>query len=139
MKHRYLKTFTKSLSAFAPVSPAVSAGNANGTVIDLVAEPEVGAGVVVINTGTPTGSPSSFSAVYKLQTSTDNFSADTTDVASVTVTAAGINVIGFEPIAMSQYLRLRRELAFVSGSSPTLPDSAVFVLGDPKYAPLAGN
>jgi len=138
VKNRYLKTFTKALIAQAPASPAPGAGNANGTVVDLVAQPEVQAGIALIAVGAPTGTPSSFSCVYKLQTSSDNFSTDTTDVASITVTAAGIYCIPFEPFGLSQYVRVRRELTFVSGTSPTLPDCVIIQLGDPKYAPLAG-
>lgn len=138
MKHKYLKNLVKGIQALACASPAPSAGNVNGTAVDMSAQPEVFAGIVLINVGAPTGTPSSFSVTYKLQTSTDNFSADTRDVASVTVTAAGMACIPFDPNGVSQYLRVRRELSFVSGTSPTLPDCAILVLGDPKYGPLAG-
>lgn len=138
MKHKYLKHLVKGIQALACASPAPGAGNVNGTAINLVAQPECFAGIVLINVGAPTGTPTSFSATYKLQTSTDNFSADTTDVANVVVTAAGMACIPFDPNGLSQYVRVRRELSFVSGTSPTLPDCAILVLGDPKYGPLAG-
>lgn len=138
MKQMYLKHLVKGVQALPAASPGNSAGNVNGTAIDLSLQPEVFAGIVLIDVGAPTGTPSSFSVTYKLQTSTDNFSTDTTDVASVTAIAAGLTCIPFDPNGLSQYVRVRRELSFVSGTSPTLPDCAILVLGDPKYGPLAG-
>lgn len=137
MKITKLKTFCKAVVALPSI--ASGAGNVNGTAVDLVAQPEVMSGMVLINVGSPTGTPDSFSAVYKLQTSSDNFSADTTDVDSVTVTGAGVYCISFDPGALSQYVRVRRELTITNGSSPTVPNGALFVLGDPKYGPLAGT
>lgn len=133
MKHTYLKTFLRVLEGLA--AGASSAGNTDGTAIDLAAQPEVFAGTVVINVAAPTGSPSSFAALYKLQMSPDG-STGWTDVDTLNVIAAGVYQIGFKPVSVNQFIRVRRELSFVSGSSPTLPNSATVVLGDPKYGPL---
>lgn len=138
MKHKYLKNLVKGIRALPAASPGNSAGNVNGSTIDMTAQPEVFAGIVFIDVGTPTGTPSSFSVTYRLQTSTDAFSTDTRDVATVTAIAAGLTFIPFDPNGVSTSLRVRRELTFVGGTSPTLPDSAILVLGDPKYGPLAG-
>lgn len=133
MKHTYLKTFLKVLQGLA--AGASSAGNTDGTAIDLAAQPEVFAGTVVINVAAPTGTPTSFAATYKLQQSPTG-SGSWTDVDTLAVTAAGVYQIGFKPVSVNQFIRVRRELAFVDGTSPTLPNSATVILGDPKYGPL---
>lgn len=139
MKHKYLKNLVKGIRGLPSASPAASAGNVNGSTIDLTAQPEVFAGMVLVDVGTPTGTPTSFSATYRVQTSNDSFSTDIRDVNTLTVTAAGLYAIPYDPnIGVSQALRVRRELTFVGGTSPTLPDCAIVVLADPKYGPLAG-
>ena len=132
MKLFNLKQFVKLVQGLPPLASA--AVNLNGTSVDLTLQPEVMAGALLVNVGSTTGTPTSFSAVFKIQTSVD----DTTyvDVDSVTATAAGVYSLAFRPGSLKQWVRVRLELAFVGGTSPTLLYSAMLGLGDPKYGPL---
>jgi hypothetical protein len=132
MKLVNLKEFVKLVQALPAI--ASSAGNVDGTSVDLTLQPEVNAGALLVNVGAPTGTPTSFSVVFRLMTSVDDTTY--TEVTTITATAAGVYQVPFRPGSLKQYVRVRRELSFVAGTSPTLPNSAMLGLGDPKYGPL---
>lgn len=138
---RKMVKFVQALAAKANVTTDAN----NGTSVDQRAIEQFAAGCVLINVGAATGSPSSFSVVYTLEESDDDSTfttaQHTNDSASgdatVTVTAAGNYSIEFEPGRLKRYYRLKRAVTITGGSSPTLPNAAVFLLGDPRKQPVS--
>ena len=120
-----------------PAKASSSSGTEDlGSAIDLVSQPEFRSGLIVCNTGAATGSPSSFSIVYRLlecATSGGTYTAVTG--ATVTVDAAGVAEIPFDPKGRLRYLKVGRTVTITGGSSPTVPNGATVLLGDPKYGP----
>lgn len=134
----------KSLVGLAAKASANSADE-TGTAIDQRSYNCFNSGQVAVNVGAATGSPSSFSLVITLQESSDNStwttakqsddSAAPSD-ATVTITAAGAYCFPFNPSKCKRYLRVRRELTIVSGTSPTVPNGAMVQLGDCEREPV---
>lgn len=116
----------------------------NGTAIDYRALDQFHSGQALIHVGAATGSPSSFSIVYTLEHSTDNSTWVTAPGAlssahadaTVTVTAAGIYQLPFEPDALRRYHRIKRAVTITGGTSPTVPNGAVLLYGDPRRQPV---
>ena len=107
-----------------------------GSAIDLVGQPEFRSGLIVCNTGAATGTPDSFSIVYRLlECATSGGSYTAVSGATVTVTAAGVAEISFDPKGRLRYLKVGRTVTIVNGSTPAVPNGAVLLLGDPKYGP----
>lgn len=144
MRMENLKQSIKTIQALAPKASADGETD-NGAAVDARSYEQFNAGQVVIHVGAPTGTPDSFSIVYTLQHSDDNSSwstapkADTSAAgdATATVTAAGITTIAFEPGRLKRHKRLNRATTIVGGTSPTVPNGAVFQFGDSRKDPVS--
>lgn len=87
--------------------------------------------VLVLNVGTETGSPSSFTADCKLQES-DSSGSGYTDISGAAVTqrtAAGQAFVNVNLKGVKRYIRAVTTVAISGGSSPTVPVAATIVLG----------
>lgn len=141
-----LENFKQSIKTLEALPPLASGHGAttNGAAIDARSYEQYNAGQVVIHVGPATGTPDSFSFVYTLEHSDDNSTwatapkADTSAAgdATVTVTAAGIYTIPFEPGRLKRYKRLKRVTTITNGTSPTVPNGAVFQFGDSRRSPV---
>jgi len=120
------------------------ADSESGTALDSQAYEQANSGLVTINVGAATGSPSSFSIVYTLEHSSDNSSWSTAPGAltgaradaTKTVTAAGVYSIPFEPGHLKRYWRVSRAVSITGGSSPKVPNGASVLLGDGRKSPM---
>lgn len=109
----------------------------NGASIDLRGVAQCNAGIAVVNIGAPTGTPTSFSVTVKLQDSADNSTfADVAGKTTGALAAAGVAEISFDPSTLRRYIRLNRVVATSGGTSPTVPNGAEILLGDPQRRPL---
>lgn len=87
--------------------------------------------VLVLNVGTETGSPSSFTADCKLQES-DSSGSGYTDISGASVTqqtAAGFGSVAVNLKGCKRYIRAVVTVAITGGSSPTVPVSSTITLG----------
>ncbi len=107
-----------------------------GSAIDIAGQAEFFSGMVVVDVGAATGEPSSFSIVYRLlECDTSGGTYTAVSGATVTVTAAGVAAFGFNPGSVKRYIKVGRTVTITGGSSPTVPNAAVVLFGDPKYGP----
>lgn len=137
MQKYNLQENSKSYVGLASKASAHGADE-QGTAIDLSAIPMCESGIVLCNTGAATGTPDSFSIVYTLmECATTGGSYTAVTGATVTVTAAGIAEIPFVPSSTLGFLKVRREVTIVNGSSPAVPTSASVLVSAPHRAPLA--
>lgn len=136
----YVKTDNLAL---APAAQA--AGSRQGATFD---PGRYGSGVLVAFTGAASGTPTSFSVVYEVETrdGSDNANAwstlkdmDGEDVA-LTLTTASTAVeldIDFQYIPVGHdELRVVEAMAFVGGSTPTVVSGALLVLGGASTLPV---
>lgn len=118
-----------------------SAGTRNGTGIDRATpggQLYMGA-VLSGRVGAASGTPTSFSAIYKLQDSADN-STGWADygTAQDTVTADdGTGQVSVNLTGAKRYIRVVEVIAFVGGTTPKVEGSAVVVLGGARSHPVA--
>ena len=136
MPLRDLKSNIKTAVSVRPQAQA--AGTVNGVTVDTKGYHSASA---VLETGAATGSPTSYTLDVKVQESADNstwsdvtgltFTQITADDQSQTIAIANIGT------ARSRYLRLVSVAAFVGGTSPTVPVSAVIQLDQADQAPVS--
>ena len=130
--------------AIAPAA-ARAAATVNGAAIDKRSvEAACGGGalegIIVVDVGASSGSPSAISLTIKLQDSADNSSwADVTSndivdsAGDIVLTAESqIQTLGFRLPGLRRYLRVVGTLAFTGGTSPTLLYSASVLIGHPQ-------
>jgi hypothetical protein len=119
--------------------PIASAGaTRNGTGFDRTGFDSC---VLVASLGAATGAPTSFTYDAKIQHSDDNstFSDYTppTGTGAITQQTAGSVVVekDIDLAAAKQYIRVSETTAFVGGTSPTLPNGIVLVMGGAEELP----
>ena len=101
---------------------------------------------ILLNVGAASGTPDSFTAIYKVQDSADNSAwADLSAavaaeagvaVAFTTITAAGSAEYDINLAPCRQYVRLVCTVAFVGGTTPALPVSAAWAFGGARNPPV---
>lgn len=137
---KYTFEHVHAITSVAPVD--ADAGAINGDVIDTVG---FGDGMAVISTGEVTGSPDSYEVDAKLQESADGSSGwgDVPDGAIETITednkTGEIRIRRATRAASERYIRVVVTPAFTGGSSPTIPVSAVVMLGNPVQGSNVAN
>jgi hypothetical protein len=124
------------------IAPAArTAGAVNGTGVDRLA-PVFNSAVLVVQSGAATGSPASLTLDAKIQHSDDNSSfsdytppsgtaAITQITASSTVERKNVDLSGAK-----KYVRVVLTVGLTGGTSPTLPSSALLVLGGAQELPV---
>lgn len=100
-------------------------------------------GVALLNVvvGATTGTPTSFSATFRMQESEVSGSgfadfADTDNVNSLGVALTAVNTNGQLVVDLrgtKRFVRVVALPAFVAGTSPTVEASATIVLGEPRF------
>lgn len=115
---------------------ANAAGARNGTGMEILGTRSI---VLNVNVGATTGTPDSFSIIYKLQDSTDGSSySDATDVdgnaVTLTITAASAAYekdvdLARACRAAATHVRWVETVAFVGGTSPTVLSGATIIKG----------
>lgn len=137
---RYTFENVLSLTGVAPTSAV--AGAITGSAIDTAG---YGDGMVVVQVGATTGTPTSFTVDAKVQESADGSSgwADISGDSLVQVTSA--NKTGEIKIALGtrsaskRYVRVVVTPAFSGGTSPTVGVGAVVILGNPEVSPTVNS
>lgn len=135
MRFPHLPTLVKSVLSLVPKANANN-DNENSAALDFATLGQFHSGQVVCAVGTPTGSPTAFSVVYKLQDSPDG--TTWTDIAGATVTidaADTFKVIEFAPNEQEIQVRANRVVSTTGGSSPKVPNVAVVQLGAGRHIP----
>ena len=95
-------------------------------------------GVLVLNVGATTGTPTTFSVACRLQDSADNssFADIATAVAVTAVTTANTTAtVAFNAKGLRRYLRAVVTPTFSGGTSPTVLVSASLVMGGAAVVP----
>lgn len=121
-------------SAFLPQSLAAS-GTANGAGVDRI---NASSAVLYAQAGAATGGPSAVSVTFQLQDSADNstFANVTSETSLITLSAASTGAeLDIDLTGLRQYVRVVGTAALTGGSSPTIPVSAVLVLGGQANLP----
>lgn len=136
MQKYNLQENSKSYQGLAAKASA-HADDEQGTAIDLSAIPVCESGLVLCNTGAATGTPDSFSIVYTLMECATTGGSYTTTGITTTVTASGVAELAFVPSHTLGFLKVRREVTIVNGSSPKVPTSASVLVSAPHRAPLS--
>lgn len=132
MKTLKLSEFVKEVVGL-PSKASVTAAEELSSAIDLTAHPESRTGLLVVDIGAETGSPTSYTALFRVLES-DTSGGSYTEVAGtpLTLTAAGVSGIAVQPNATKRFLKIGRTITITGGTSPTVPNSAVLLLGDSK-------
>lgn len=127
--------------ALSPASQA--AGTRNGTSYDVS---KYGSGTVVANVGAASGTPTTISVTYTLQTSPDGSSGWTTlknidgnDVVLTVTAASTAKELDFNLQYVPQddhYLRALETVAFTGGTSPAVVTGATLIFGGSQRLPL---
>jgi hypothetical protein len=130
----------KAVQSIAPVSSG--AGAVNGTAVDTQ---DFGDGMLVVNIGAATGSPTAQTVDAKLQESA-NGSSGWTDIAGAAMTQATVDDVTGEiklrienRAGSLRYVRPVVTPGFTGGSSPEIPVSATLILGNPTYSTKVDN
>lgn len=128
-------------STILPIEKA-SAAAATGVAVDTSG---FGDGVVVITVGAATGAPTAQSVAGKLQESADG-STGWTDITGAAITAittndktSEIKVALNSRVAHLRYIRAVVTPTLTGGTTPTIPVSAVVILGNPEYGAVANS
>lgn len=131
-----------NVQALAPASQV--AGSRNGTAIDIT---DFRSGVLVVNLGAVSGTPTTTSVTYALQSNTDGGSTGWAALKdqdgngiTLAVTAGGASQ---EKDFTLQYIpqdhlfvRVTETVAFTGGTAPAVLSSATFVLGGAQRLPI---
>jgi hypothetical protein len=115
--------------------PHTAAGTVNGSAIDRQGKDSC---VLVATSGAATGTPTSFTYDSKLQQSDDGSTgwADISGAAVAQITAdATQKSVNVDLTGAKRYIRAVDVVAFVGGTSPTLPSGSVVVLGGSEVEP----
>lgn len=141
-----LRNFGQTVKNFVGLPPKanVNSDAENGTALDQRANEQYFVGQFLVSVGAATGSPSSFSLVVTLEHSSDNSTwvtapkADTSAAgnAVLTITAAGVYALAFEPQRLNRYVRVKRALTISGGTSPTVPNGTILQFGDSRRQPV---
>lgn len=136
--------FDFELNPVAALAAATLSGTtaANGENIDLQAYG--GGGVIAVGVGSASGSPTSYTVTFKMQTAPDNGSgapgtyADATDPAGVALSAVisadkGVAQLRVDPTYQNRWVRVVATPAFTGGTSPSVP---AFAVAELAAAPL---
>lgn len=129
-----------SLTGVAPVSS--TGGAITGSAIDTQG---YGDGMVIVQVGGTTGTPTSFTVDAKVQESADGSTgwADISGDALVQVTSANktgeIKVALGSRSASKRYIRVIVTPALTGGTTPTVGVGAVVVLGNPEVSPSTNS
>lgn len=136
---RELLNNTKVQPMFNPTTTALSAGAANGVVIDRL---NFLSGVIGLAVGAATGTPTSYTVNVKLQTGDQANGSDMADfipcqqatvIQSADLTANNtFNWTDADIIGAKRYIRAVVTVAFVGGTTPTIPVNTFIALGDPE-------
>lgn len=120
----------------APV--AGTAGTVNGTGFDRLG---FNSCVLDVECGAATGSPSSFTLDVKLQHSDASGSgyADLTGAAVAQITAAGRKRKSVNLAGAKRYIRAVTVVTLTGGSTPTLPNAAIVILGGADSVPAQAD
>lgn len=117
------------------IAPIAASAATNGSAVDMEG---YGEAMVVVSNGAALGSPSSFTFNAKVQESADG-STGWTDIAGAAIVAvttgnrtAEIPVEQLKRAASKRYIRVVATPALSGGSTPTLPISAIVLLGRPE-------
>jgi hypothetical protein len=89
-------------------------------------------------TGLTPSAPTSFSTVVKIEHGDASDLSDAADVTGATVTIVAVSTSGKIAVdlrPLKAYVRLTQTTTFVGGSTPTLQNSASYVLGEAKDRP----
>jgi hypothetical protein len=140
--------FTRNIGAYistanASHAPAANAaGTRNGTSLAINSTRSI---VLTANAGATSGTPTSFSVIYKLQESSDNSTfTDATDADgnTCTLTCATASAVSEKDInlvtfcdAASTHVRFLETTAFVAGTSPTVLTGATITRGPGNTLP----
>lgn len=135
------------LLVYKAVPPASAAGSVDGTTIDRQNSNGDLAMSAILNvqSGAVTGTPDSFTHNAKLQHGDASNASDMADytmpsgsaAAIAEQTAASKDVsLAIDLTAAKRYIRVVKVIAFVNGTSPTLPNAASLVLGGFGSAPV---
>lgn len=120
----------KVVTGLVPLDNA--AGTRNGTGIDRATPGGAIAHSCVVfgHNGAASGTPDSWTSIYKLQHSSDNSSFSDYGDAGTTITADNGSVqIDIDLRAAKRYIRVVETIAFVGGTTPKVEGAAVVVLG----------
>lgn len=122
---------------------ANSAGSRNGTAMEIGGTRSI---VLSVNVGATSGTPTSFTIIYKLQDSLDNSTfADATDVEGngVTLTITAASAAYEKDVDLSRacraaatHVRWVETVAFVGGTSPTVLSGATIIKGPGQSLPI---
>lgn len=109
----------------------------NGTGVDRIG---FESGILVFNQGAASGTPTSYTVAIKLQDSADNSIFADVSGAALALTQANastVSLLSFNARGLDRYVRATITVTFTGGSSPALPYSIEFVLGNADKVPVS--
>ncbi len=142
MKCLNLLEVTKVLSNLVPIANA-HGNDQDGAGIDQLSFAGCESLLAICAAGAPTGSPTSFSAVFTLEDSNDGSSWATVkdrngDDLTVTLDESGeVGQLHIRPDECRRHVRLNRTITITGGTSPMVPTVGFLIFGGPKVGPLS--
>lgn len=125
-----------SLKTLEGLAPAARSTGSTATTAAGIDRTDYQSCVAVVHIGAATGSPSSFSAAFKLQESDDDSTWTDVEDSDVTITAAGLTEVDVNLAAAKKYLRASLATTITGGTTPTLPSSCAIVFGGARNLPV---